>query len=120
MKNLIDGSILKNLLIFSWPIIISDLLQSMYSAIDALWVGRLIGPDALAAVSASMPIMFLLISFLIGLAVSTVIMVGQAYGMKDMEFLSKILANSFMTILVLCIILSVTGVIFAMPIVKLL
>jgi len=119
MKNLINGSILKNLLIFSWPIIISDLLQSLFSSIDAIWVGRLIGPNALAAVSASMPIMFFLVSLLIGLAVSTVIMTGQAYGMKDMKFLAKIMTNSFMTILGLCLILSVAGVIFAMPILKL-
>ena len=60
MKNLTEGNVLKNLLVYSWPIMAGDLLQSLYSAIDAFWVGRLLGPDALAAVSSSMPIMFFL------------------------------------------------------------
>ncbi|MFP4466645.1 MAG: MATE family efflux transporter [Candidatus Goldiibacteriota bacterium] len=118
MKDLTQGHVFKNLIIYSWPIMIADLLQSLYSAIDAVWVGRLIGPNALAAISASMPITFFLISLLIGLTAATVIMVGQAYGMKDMNFVSQVLVNSFCTILVLVGIMSLTGFIFAEFILK--
>ena len=118
MKNLTEGNVLKNLFIYSWPIMAGDLLQSLYSAIDAFWVGRLLGPDALAAVSSSMPVMFFLISLIIGLSVSTVIMIGQAYGMDDMEFVSKIISNSFITIFSLCLIITVLGTTLAMPMLK--
>ncbi|HPI04181.1 MAG TPA: MATE family efflux transporter [Candidatus Goldiibacteriota bacterium] len=118
MKNLTEGNVLKNLLVYSWPIMAGDLLQSLYSAIDAFWVGRLLGPDALAAVSSSMPIMFFLISLIIGLTVSTVIMTGQAYGMDDMEFVSKIMSNSFITIISLCFVITVLGITFSMPMLK--
>lgn len=120
MKDLTKGSILKNLLTFAAPIIAGDMLQSMYSIIDAFWVGRLIGADALAAVSTSGPLMFFLISIVIGISIATVILTGQAYGMKDMVLLSKILVNSFMTVFVLCLVISVLGVAFAMPLLKLL
>ncbi|MBN2753230.1 MAG: MATE family efflux transporter [Candidatus Goldbacteria bacterium] len=118
MKNLTEGNVLKNLFIYSWPIMAGDLLQSLYSAIDAFWVGRLLGPDALAAVSSSMPVMFFLISLIIGLSVSTVIMIGQAYGMDDMEFVSKIMSNSFITIFSLCLFITVLGTALAMPMLK--
>jgi len=118
MKDLTQGNILKNILVYSAPAVLSSLLQSMYSAIDAFWVGRLVGSDAIAAVSASMPVVFFLVSLLIGLGMSTVVLTGQAYGKKDMELLKKILVNSFLSILALCIIVTILGVVFAMPILR--
>ncbi len=120
MKDLTQGSILKNLLIYSSPVILGDMLQSLYNSIDAFWVGRLIGPDALAAISAASPVMFMLISLMIGIAVATVIQVGQAFGMKDTPLLVKTMSNSFITILIMVVILSAAGIIFAMPVLKLL
>ncbi|HDQ25151.1 MAG TPA: MATE family efflux transporter [bacterium] len=120
MKDLTQGSILKNLLIFSWPIVLGDLMHSLYSAIDAFWVGRLIGPEALAAVSASMPVLFMLVSLLIGLAVSTSILAGQAFGAKDTALLSKILVNSFMAIIALTVLFTAAGIALSLPILRLL
>jgi len=60
-----------------------------------------------------MPIMFFLVSLFIGLSVSTVIMVGQAYGRGDTALLKKILSNSFMTILILCVTMALTGLLFS-------
>ena len=58
MRNFTKGSILKHLFVFSLPIIAGDILRSLYIVIDAIWVGRLLGPGALAAVSVSFPILF--------------------------------------------------------------
>lgn len=95
------------------------MLQASYGIIDALWVGRLIGADALAAISASGPIMFLIVALVIGVAIATVIMVGQAYGMGDMKFLEKILVNSYMTVGIMCLIISAFSIIFSGSILKL-
>ncbi len=113
MKNLTEGNLLKNLLIYSYPIIIGDLLQATFNSIDAIWVGRLIGADALAAISAVGPLMFLIIALIIGIAIATVIMVGQAYGSKDFGLLKKILVNSYMVIFVLCLAISILAVLFS-------
>jgi putative MATE family efflux protein len=120
MRNLTEGNILRNILIYTWPVVLGDMLQSLYSTIDAVWVGHLIGPNALAAVSASTPIMFFLLSLIIGVAIATVIMVGQAYGMGDMDYLSQVIDNSFLTIIFLCVVFSAIGVVFAGPVLKLL
>jgi putative MATE family efflux protein len=113
MKNLTEGNLFKNLVIYSYPIIIGDLLQATFNSIDAIWVGRLIGADALAAISAVGPLMFLIIALIIGIAIATVIMVGQAYGKKDFELLKKILVNSYMVIFVMCLAISVLAVAFS-------
>lgn len=118
MKNLTEGNVLKNLLAYSWPVMISDMLQSLYSTIDAVWVGHLIGPNGLAAVSASMPVIFLLIGLMMGVAIATVVLVGQAYGAKNMPLLTAILENSFMTMAVMCLAVTGLSLVFSMPILK--
>jgi Na+-driven multidrug efflux pump len=113
LKNLTEGNLLKNLVIYSYPIIIGDLLQATFNSIDAVWVGRLIGANALAAISAVGPLMFLIIALIIGIAIATVILVGQAYGSKDLELLKKIIVNSYMVIFVMCLIISALAVAFS-------
>jgi putative MATE family efflux protein len=113
LKNLTEGNLLKNLVIYSYPIIIGDLLQATFNSIDAVWVGRLIGANALAAISAVGPLMFLIIALIIGIAIATVILVGQSYGSKDLELLKKIIVNSYMVIFVMCLIISALAVAFS-------
>jgi len=120
LKDLTKGNLLNNLLTYSLPILLGDLLQSLYSTVDALWVGRLIGADALAAVSASMPIMFLLVSLMIGIAVSTVILCGQAYGAKNFTRLQVIIENSFIVLSIMSVAISALGIIFSTPLLRLL
>jgi putative MATE family efflux protein len=118
LKNLTEGNLLHNLIKYSLPIILGDLVQATFSSVDALWVGRLIGADALAAVSAVGPVMFLIIALVIGIAIATVIMVGQAYGMGDTEYLRKILVNSYMVIFLMCVVISTVAIIFSGPLLE--
>ncbi len=120
MKDLTKGNLFNNLILYAMPILLGDLLQSLYSTVDALWVGRLIGPDALAAVSASMPVMFLLVSIMIGIAVSTVILCGQAYGAKNFIKLQVIIENSFILLSIMAVVISATGIIFSGNLLKML
>jgi putative MATE family efflux protein len=106
MRDFTQGSISKHLISFSLPIIIGDFLISIYYVIDAIWVGRLLGPRALASVSVSIPLIFFLVSLLIGFRVATNILVGQSYGGGDEQLLSKVLANSLMISILLCAFIS--------------
>jgi len=83
-------------------------------------VGRLIGHEAFAAVSATIPMIFLLISAIIGLAMATNILIGQAYGAKNMAYLSKVLTNSFISTGFLCVLISVLGIVFSKELLSLL
>ncbi len=82
--DLTQGSIFKGLLAISLPIIGANLLQTGYQLVDAFWVGRL-GADAVAAVSVSFPVNFLLISLSSGFAFAGTILVAQYAGAKNFK-----------------------------------
>ncbi|MDP8234087.1 MAG: MATE family efflux transporter [Candidatus Saelkia tenebricola] len=118
MRDFTKGNILKSLILFSLPIIIGDILQGIYTIVDAVWVGRLIGYEALAAVSASTPLIFFLLSLIIGINASTNILVAQSFGAKNNDLLSKVLTNSFLTVGVSCVFISCISIIFARNLLK--
>ena len=72
MRDFTRGSVLSHIVAFSLPIIVGDILQTLYILIDAMWVGKLVGHYGLAAVTASTPLLFFLASLIIGLGVSTI------------------------------------------------
>jgi putative MATE family efflux protein len=113
MRDFTKGNVLRQLFVFSLPIVAGNLLLSLYNVIDAMWVGKIIGYEGLAAVSASTPLVFFLVSLIIGVSISTNILVAQAYGAKSMEGLSKVLINSFIIIMVAGVIVSLASIKFS-------
>ena len=111
MQDFTEGNIGKQVINFSTPLILGNLLLSVYGIINLIWVGRLLGSAAVAAISASMPIMMLLPAILIGLGMATNVLIAQAFGRKDTGLLRKILANSFITSTLFCVLISVIGVV---------
>ena len=112
MKDFTEGSIAKQVIDFTMPIMLGNLLMSVYGIINLIWVGRLLGHKAVAAVAASLPIIMLLPSFLIGLGMATNVLIAQAFGRKDHAMLRKILANSFFSSILFCLVISVVALIF--------
>jgi putative MATE family efflux protein len=107
MQDFTEGSIGKQVINFSTPIMFGNLLMSVYGIINMIWVGRLLGHTAVAAVSASLPIIMLMPAFLIGLGMATNVLIAQAFGRKDTAMLKKILANSFFASILFCLLISV-------------
>jgi len=93
-----DGNIFKQLFIFSAPIILTNLLQVSYQFIDSLWVGNLIGSDALGAVAISGTVIFTVLSFVIGLNNAALTILSQQKGRKNEEGLKRYL-NAFVVML---------------------
>ncbi len=111
--DLTEGDIRKKIIIFSFPIIISDLLQTIQSLFDSFWLGKFIGYTGIAAVSTSMPVIFFLFSFFIGFAVATNILIGQSFGADRKDLLTKVISNSFVLMMICGIFLSLIGVVFS-------
>ena len=78
-----EGSIWKNILLFSVPLILGNLLQQLYNTADSIIVGNFVGSNALAAVGSSGSPIFLLIGFSQGIAVGAGVVVAQYLGAKD-------------------------------------
>ncbi|QDK33335.1 MULTISPECIES: MATE family efflux transporter [Sphingomonadaceae] len=83
--DLTQGPILKTLLVFSIPMLISNVLQTLNGSVNAIWVGRLLGESALAATANANIIMFLLISLVFGFGMATTVRVGQHFGARDID-----------------------------------
>ena len=83
--NFTEGRIIPKLILFSIPILLSELLQGLYTSVDSLVVGKFVSSAALAAVSVCGPITNLMIGFFNGMSVGNTVMVARAYGSGDDE-----------------------------------
>lgn len=107
-NTLTNGSILQAFIRLSWPIFLANLLQTAYQLVDTFWVGRL-GASAMAAVSLSFPLLFLLSSFIGGLASAGTILVAQYFGKKDRAMVNHLAGQTIGFITVLSLIISTGG-----------
>lgn len=98
-KDLTQGSVIKSLFKLSIPIVLANFLQTAYQLTDTFWVGRL-GTNAIASLSLSFPIIFLLISMGAGFAVSGTILVSQYTGQKNTPMVSKVCLHTLIIILI--------------------
>ena len=87
--------------IFLVPLMLSNVLQSLGQTANSIYLGRLVGVHALAAVSAIFPLVFFLISFLIGLGAGSSILIGQAFGARDEAKVKQIAGTTLALVLAL-------------------
>ena len=88
MKKSIDlttAPINQALLLFALPTLGSSILQSANGSIDTIWIGQLLGEYALAATTNGNLVMFLLTAFVFGFGMASTILIGQAFGRRDIE-----------------------------------
>ncbi|MCI5773582.1 MAG: MATE family efflux transporter [Erysipelotrichaceae bacterium] len=107
------GSIAQKIVLFALPIFIGNLFQQMYNTVDSLIVGNYLGSNALAAVSSSGNLIFMLIGFFTGIATGAGVIIARLYGANDREHLSKAVHTSIALGLVSGIILTIIGVFFS-------
>ena len=113
MRDFTEGDILGQVISFSFPLLLGNFLQAFSSMINIFFVGRLLGHHSIAAITTSMPIVFFLLSGIIGLNMATNIIVAQAYGSKNIKLMEKVFANSLLTNLFLCVVVSLTSIAFS-------
>ena len=115
-----EGNILKQLIFFSGPIILANLLQTSYQVVDSLWIGNLLGADALGAVAISGAIIFTMLSFVIGLNNAALTILSQQKGKGSQQGLKNYLNAFVVTLTILAILFSVFGYILSEQLLKLL
>jgi putative MATE family efflux protein len=99
-------------LIFLLPLMLSNILQSLSGTINNIYIGQMIGVNALAAVSVFFPIMIFLISFLIGLASGASILIGQAWGARNIDKIKQITGTTLTVAFVLGLVVAAIGALF--------
>ncbi|WP_293883598.1 MATE family efflux transporter [Sphingomonas sp.] len=106
------GPIAKTLMLFALPTLGSNILQSLNGSINAIWVGRILGENALAATSNANLVMFLMFAALFGFGMAATILVGQNYGRRDVDAVRRIMGTAVGLFLILSILIAVLGWIF--------
>ncbi len=116
--SLTEGSIWKSILLFALPVFFSNVLQQLYNTFDAWCVGNYIGDDALAAVSSSGSLIFLMVGFFHGTAMGAGVVIARAYGAKDYDAMRKSIHTAIAFGLVAGAALSVVGVVLTPTILR--
>ena len=108
-RDLTTGSIAKTMLLFALPTLGSSVLQSLNGSINAVWVGRFLGEEALAATANGNILMFILISFVFGFGMASTILIGQAMGQGDKVMVKRTLGTALGSIIPISVLLAVAG-----------
>ena len=119
-KDLTTGKIMPILVNFTVPLVLGNLFQLTYNAVDSIIVGHFVGKEALAAVGICNPISTLMILFLNGLCMGASILMGIQYGAKDYETLHRQISTTMLSGVIFSFFLTLVCVIFAVPILLLL
>lgn len=119
-KDLTTGKIMPILVNFTVPLVLENLFQLTYNAVDSIIVGHFVGKEALAAVGICNPISTLMILFLNGLCMGASILMGIQYGAKDYKTLHRQISTTMLSGVVFSFFLTLFCVVFAVPILHLL
>ena len=112
-RDLTSGPIASTLLAFAIPTLGSSVLQSLNGSINAIWVGRFLGEDALAATSNGNIVLFMLIAFVFGFGMAATILVGQAFGRRQPEEARRVVGTAIGAFVPVAAFVALLGWLFA-------
>ena len=112
-ERMVNGNLWKDILIFSLPLILSNLLQVLFNTSDIIVVGQFAGANSLGSVGSTVNLVTLFTSFLIGLSNGVNVLVGRNLGSKDHKSVKDIVHNSFIVCLITGIIIFLLGFFFS-------
>jgi putative MATE family efflux protein len=112
MKDLTSGKEGRLIFNFAMPMLLGNLFQQLYNIVDTIIVGNFIGKEALASVGASFPIVFTLISLIIGVASGGTIVIAQYFGAKQFDNVKKAIHTLYIFLLIASVALTLIGIPF--------
>jgi putative MATE family efflux protein len=118
MKDLTTGKESKLILQFATPMLLGNIFQQFYNIVDSIVVGNFIGKEALAAVGASFPIIFTLISLVIGFAMGATIIIAQYFGSKQMQKVKLTIDTLYIVLFFASLVTTIIGISLAGPILR--
>ena len=109
-NDLTSGSIPRHLLSLAVPMLLANLLSTGYNIVNAIWIGRIVGKEAIGAVAVSFPVMFIFVGVASGATMATTVLVSQFYGARNFPMVSKAISTSFVLSLALSFLSAVGGI----------
>ncbi|MDR3507688.1 MAG: MATE family efflux transporter [Caulobacteraceae bacterium] len=109
--NLVEGPIGKTLFLFALPVLGGNALQNLNGTVNAFWVSHSLGVEAVTAISNANIIMQLLLGTVFGISMAANIMIGQAYGARDMHTVKRVVGTATSFFVVLPVLVAIFGMI---------
>lgn len=116
INTMTEGSPLKIILTFAFPMLIGNVFQQLYNMVDSIVVGNYVGKLALAAVGTGFPIIFMMAAMFIGLGLGATILISQYIGAGDIENVKKTSQTIYTAMILGSIPISIIGALLAEPI----
>lgn len=117
--DMINGGLFKKIIVFTIPIMLQGILQSVYNAADLVVVGQFTGDTALAAVGATSSIYNVMIGLFMGISAGVDVVSSFYYGMRDEKNVKKVIDTSVILAPILGIVVCILGIFIAGPVLKL-
>ena len=117
--DLLHGPIMKSLVLFMIPIVISNIFQQFYNAVDTAIVGNFLGETSLAAIGSCSAVFEMLVNFSMSLGNGFSIVCGRSFGSGDEDTMKKSVAGAMMIGFVTCIVISLLSVFALKPLLQL-
>ena len=111
--DLTQGPLARTLLVFALPQLVGNVLQSLNGSINAIWVGQLLGDQALAATANANIIMFLLFALVFGFGMAATVRIGQAWGAHDVVSARRMLGTALGLTGAIALITTLGGILYA-------
>ncbi len=112
MQDLTEGKPLGLIFRFATPMLIGNVFQQVYNVTDSIIVGKFLGKEALAAVGASFPLIFLMISFIIGISTGSTILIAQYFGAKDEKRIRRSIDTLYIFLFFASLVVIIIGLLF--------
>ena len=119
-RDFTTGKPMKTIFLFAIPMLIGNIFQQLYSTVDTIIVGNFEGAPAIAAVSASASLQFLLVSIAFGFTGGMSVVISQVYGARDYEKMKRVFATGFLFVIMLAFVLAIVGQFISEPVMRLL
>lgn len=107
-----EGNISKKIILFGFPIFLGNLFQQLYNVVDSLVVGNVLGKEALAAVSSTGSLIFLIVGFINGIFVGASVIISRYFGAKNKEKLSIAVHTTIAFGFIAGIVVTIIGIVF--------
>lgn len=120
MQDLTTGNEGKLILKFAAPMLLGNVFQQMFSVVDSIVVGKFVGKQALAAVGASFPVIFIMVSLIIGLVMGTTVVISQYFGAKDFVKVKRAIDTMYIYTTIAGVITTIIGLIISEPLLRML
>ena len=108
-RDMTKGNIVKQVLLFSLPLMLGNIFQMLYNTVDSIVVGQFVGTQALAAVGSTTMIVNMLVFFFNGFSIGASVVIGVHFGAKNMEKLHKAVETTMAATFIMSVLFTLIG-----------